>query len=133
MSFAPGPSRYPIPRNLSGSRPGILDPTQPARILREKGATLSFAAFDPLAATGSSNHRRKPRVPDFETAPKRIVIEIPPLGSIGPPRWRFVPRARRAPGVESEGVWPRKVMLCECVPYVPLWFGHAGTDFCLCV
>ncbi|PIL36210.1 transporter [Ganoderma sinense ZZ0214-1] len=98
MSFAPGPSRYPLPRSLTGSRPGILDPTQPARILREKGATLSFAAFDPLAATGSGNHRPKPRVPDFETAPKRIVIEIPPLGSIGPPRWS-------EPVIFSEDQW----------------------------
>ncbi len=110
----------------------MLDPTQPARILREKGASISFAAFDPLAATGTSMHRRKPRAPDFETTPKRIVIEIPPLGSRGPPRWRFVPRARRAPGVEDEGGWPRKVMLCECVHYIPLVVEYP-TDACLYV
>ena len=99
--------------------------------MREKGATLSFAAFDPLAATGTSTHRRKPRVHDFETAPKRIVIEIPPSGSIGPPRWRFVPRARRAPGVDNEGAWPRKVILCECVYHYHLVVWHADTYTCL--
>ncbi|TBU33779.1 hypothetical protein BD311DRAFT_735987 [Dichomitus squalens] len=112
MSFSAGPSRLPIPRNLTGSRPGLIDPTQPARILREKGSTLLFASFDPLAATGVPRSR-KPRVPDFETPPKRIVIETPPLGSAGGSRWRFVPRARRAHGVENEGVWPRKVILCD--------------------
>ncbi|KAI0645733.1 hypothetical protein C8Q79DRAFT_1001259 [Trametes meyenii] len=110
MSFAPGPSRIPAPRSLHGSKPGLLDHSQPERLLRAQGSTLSFAVFDPLCASASAGHRRSRYDPD-PARPKRIVIEIPP-GGRGQCRWRFVPRARRAPGVEDEGVWPRRVSLC---------------------
>ncbi|KAI0675338.1 hypothetical protein C8Q78DRAFT_538315 [Trametes maxima] len=110
MSFAPGPSRIPAPRSLQGSRPGLLDHSQPERLLRVQGSTLSFAVFDPLCASATAGHKRSRYDPD-PARPKRIVIEIPP-GGRGQCRWRFVPRARRAPGVEDEGVWPRRVLLC---------------------
>ena len=116
MSFVPGSSRQPGPRQLHGCKPGLLDPTQPARILRYPNSTLSFAAFDPLAASGNAHPRK--RTPDADPArPKRIVIETTP-GNRVPSKWRFVPRARRAPdtpGLEDEGVWPRLVMICGCV------------------
>ncbi|RPD68635.1 hypothetical protein L226DRAFT_495510 [Lentinus tigrinus ALCF2SS1-7] len=112
MSFVPGSSRHPGPRQLQGSKPGLLDPTQPARILRHPNSTLCFAAFDPLAASGHAHPRKRT---DADPArPKRIVIETTP-GNRMPSRWRFVPRARRAPGTpgsEDEGVWPRLVIVC---------------------
>lgn len=109
MSFAPGPSRLPAPRQLHGTRPGIIDSSQPARLLRVPGSTLSFAVFDPLTAASSGTHARKRHDPE-PVRPKRIVIETPP-GGRGTGRWRFVPRARRAPGVEDEGVWPRRIII----------------------
>ncbi|KAH9892610.1 hypothetical protein C8Q73DRAFT_65548 [Cubamyces lactineus] len=117
MSFVPGSSRNPTgPRTIQGTKPGILDSTQPARLLRTPGSTLSFAAFDLLTASGSgASHSRKRYDPE-PARPKRIVIETPPCGR-GQSRWRFVPRARRAPGVEDEGVWPRRVMICG-EPYI---------------
>ncbi|KAI9062862.1 hypothetical protein FKP32DRAFT_1686253 [Trametes sanguinea] len=116
MSFAPGPSRGAVPRAVHGTKPGILDNTQPERLLRIPGSTLIFAAFDPLAASGSNaTHARKRHDPD-PARPKRIVVEMPP-GGRGQTRWRFVPRARRAPGVEDEGVWPRRVIVCD-EPYI---------------
>ncbi|RDX55157.1 hypothetical protein OH76DRAFT_1397538 [Lentinus brumalis] len=112
MSFVPGSSRQPGPRQLQGSRPGLLDPTQPSRVLRYPNSTLSFAAFDPLAASGNAQPRKY--APDADPArPKRIVIETTP-GNRVPSKWRFVPRARRAPGTPGlgdEGVWPRLVMI----------------------
>ncbi len=112
MSFVPGSSRQPGPRQLQGSRPGLLDPTQPSRVLRYPNSTLSFAAFDPLAASGNAQPRKY--APDADPArPKRIVIETTP-GNRVPSKWRFVPRARRAPGMPGlgdEGVWPRLVMI----------------------
>lgn len=110
MSFAPaGPSRLPAPRQLHGTRPGVIDSSQPARLLRVPGSTLSFAVFDPLTAASSGTHARKRHDPE-PVRPKRIVIETPP-GGRGTGRWRFVPRARRAPGVEDEGVWPRRIII----------------------
>ncbi|KAI0706794.1 hypothetical protein C8T65DRAFT_651450 [Cerioporus squamosus] len=118
MSFVPGSSRQPGPRLLQGCRPGLLDPTQPARILRYPNSTLSFAAFDPLVASGNAQPRK--RTSDADSArPKRIVIETTP-GNRVPSKWRFVPRARRAPGtpgLDDEGVWPRLVIVCGD-PYI---------------
>ncbi|KAI0743573.1 hypothetical protein C8Q80DRAFT_1106514 [Daedaleopsis nitida] len=111
FSFVSGSSRHPGPRQLHGSKPGLLDPTQSARLLRTPTSTLSFAAFDPLAAFANPAPHRK-RSHDTDPArPKRIVIETTP-GSRIPAKWRFVPRARRATGVEDEGVWPRLVHIC---------------------
>ncbi|KAI0329404.1 hypothetical protein GY45DRAFT_1279844 [Cubamyces sp. BRFM 1775] len=117
MSFVPGSSRNPTgPRQIQGTKPGVLDSTQPARLLRTPGSTLSFAAFDPLTASGGGGSHARKRYDPEPARPKRIVIETPPCGR-GQSRWRFVPRARRAPGVEDEGVWPRRVMICG-EPYI---------------
>lgn len=109
-----GPSNQTTPRSISGTTPGILDPSQPSRLLRLPTATLSFASFDPrtayvdgnkgfpnLPADGQSEHYR----------PKRIVIETTPNGENF---WRFVPRARKEDGVWmlDEGTWPRVVEIC---------------------
>ncbi|KAI0775756.1 hypothetical protein BD413DRAFT_611234 [Trametes elegans] len=115
MSFVPGTSRMPAPRNIQGTKPGLLDPSQAQRLLRVPGSTLSFAAFDPLAASGSGSSAHKHYDSD-PARPKRIVVEHAP-GGRAQNRWRFVPRARRAPGVEDEGVWPRRVLICG-EPYI---------------
>jgi hypothetical protein len=100
MASAPGPSRV---RGLFGAAPGLLDPDQPARLLRDPAAhTLAFAAFDP-GPLGP---------PDDAAAPApRLALEISANG-IG---WRPVPHARRAPGVPGEGTFPRAVNVCGCV------------------
>ncbi|TFK44702.1 hypothetical protein BDQ12DRAFT_717858 [Crucibulum laeve] len=100
----------PTIRRISGSNPGALDSTQPARLLRVPGARLSFSAFDPQVATVHG-------VPDLNKLslneelyrPKRIVIETTPAGESF---WRFVPSARKAEGVAGEGKWPRVVDIC---------------------
>ncbi|KAI0358482.1 hypothetical protein OH77DRAFT_1185317 [Trametes cingulata] len=121
MSFVPGSSRVPAPRHLQGTRPGLLDSTQPERLLRVPGSTLTFAVFDPLAAAGNTAQTRRRKDAD-PARPKRIVIETPP-GGRGQSRWRFVPRARRAPGIEDEGVWPRRVIICgePCIMSEEQW------------
>ncbi|KAI0374004.1 hypothetical protein BV20DRAFT_988191 [Pilatotrama ljubarskyi] len=121
MSFVPSSSRVPAPRHLQGTRPGLLDSTQPERLLRIPGSTLTFAVFDPLAAAGNTTQSRKRKDAD-PARPKRIVVETPP-GGRGQSRWRFVPRARRAPGVEDEGVWPRRVIICgePCIMSEEQW------------
>lgn len=106
-------------RLVSGTVPGVLDPTQPSRILQTQASVLSFASYEPRAAT--SEH-----IPDFgklslddnhyeHCRPKRIVIEtIPGRGNF----WRFVPNAVREQYVEEEGTFPRLIkicgQLCEC-------------------
>ncbi|KAH9931122.1 uncharacterized protein BXZ73DRAFT_90200 [Epithele typhae] len=108
MSFAPGPSR-PTLRRLDGTAPGVLDRSQPQRILASSGATLSFASFDPFVASGPSSLSRKRALDPDPARPRRIVIETPLRGQS---KWRFVPRARYAQGVVDEGSWPRKVNIC---------------------
>ncbi|KAF9230121.1 hypothetical protein BU15DRAFT_84023 [Melanogaster broomeanus] len=75
-----------------GTQPGLLDPSQPTRLLRFPDSKLSFAAFDP-----------RPRSTESLTPPKRIVIETTPKGASF---WHFVPPARLDEGVQDEGVWP---------------------------
>ncbi|GBE81092.1 predicted protein [Sparassis crispa] len=113
MSSDAGPSQQPPPRPLFGTIPGLLDPSQPDRLLRVPDATLSFASFHPLAASRADNisNRRKPFSYDELSPPKRIVIETIP-GPNGGNLWRFVPRARLEHGVESEGSWPRTIEIC---------------------
>ncbi|KAL7281665.1 hypothetical protein ACG7TL_004982 [Trametes sanguinea] len=96
MSFAAGPSRGAVPRAIHGTKPGILDNTQPERLLRIPGSNLIFAAFDPLAASGSNTTRTRKRYDPDPARPKRIVVEVPP---------------------EDEGVWPRRVIVCG-EPYI---------------
>lgn len=99
------------PRILSGSRPGLLDPTQPQRLLRYSTSQISFASFNPLAATSQAD------LPDFRKLSlqeelynaKRVVIET---NASGGSFWRFVPRAYLDEGVMDEGAWPRVVNLC---------------------
>ncbi|KAG5635273.1 hypothetical protein H0H81_011876 [Sphagnurus paluster] len=106
-----GPSALPQPPpRLSGTTPGLLDPTQPARLCRHPGSKLSFASFDPHTASSSRD------VPlaglslnEQLYRPKRVVLETTPAGST---TWRFVPSARRDDGVPDEGTWPRIVDVC---------------------
>ncbi|KAK0212673.1 hypothetical protein DFS33DRAFT_1283624 [Desarmillaria ectypa] len=99
------------PRSLSGCRPGLLDPTQPQRLLRYSTSQISFASFNPRAATSQAD------LPDFRKLSlheelynaKRVVIET---NASGESFWRFVPRAHLDEGVSDEGTWPRVVNLC---------------------
>ena len=103
-------------RQLTGTCPGVLDPTQPSRILQTQASVLSFASYEPRTATSE-------QIPDFSNLsldadhselercrPKRIVIEtIPDKGNF----WRFVPNAIREQYVEEEGSFPRLIKICE--------------------
>ena len=98
---------------VSGTCPGVLDPTQPSRILQTQASVLSFASYEPRTATSE-------QIPDFSNLsldadhpercrPKRIVIEtIPDKGIF----WRFVPNAFREQYVEEEGTFPRLIKIC---------------------
>jgi hypothetical protein len=105
-----GPSSFRITK-ISGTTPGMLDPTQPERLHRIPNSKLSFAAFNPLTASAPQE------VPDLRKLslnqelyrPKRIVVETAPTGECF---WRFVPSARRDDDVSDEGQWPRIVELC---------------------
>ena len=100
-------------RQVSGTFPGVLDPTQPSRILQTQASVLSFASYEPRAATSE-------QIPDFgnlslnddhceRCRPKRVVIEtIPSKGNF----WRFVPNAIREQYVEDEGTFPRLIKIC---------------------
>src|ERR1700676_1015315 len=103
------------PRSISGTTPGLLDPSQPSRLLRLSTSTLSFASFDPRTAFVDDT-KDFPNIANLSTQnehhrPKRIVIETTPNGVNF---WRFVPRARKEHGVVvlDEGVWPRVVEIC---------------------
>ncbi|TFK75437.1 hypothetical protein BDN72DRAFT_757762 [Pluteus cervinus] len=104
-----GSSNGHIP-SISGSNPGLLDPTQPSRLLRVPGSTLSFAHFDPRTATApKAEDITKLSIHEELYRPKRIVLETTPTGGCS---WRFVPNARRDDGVPDEGDWPRQIELC---------------------
>ncbi|KAF9244937.1 hypothetical protein BU15DRAFT_71296 [Melanogaster broomeanus] len=96
-------------RTLRGTQPGLLDPSQPSRLLRFPDSKLSFASFDPKTALVEEPDTRKRNSTESLTPPKRIVIETTPKGASF---WRFVPRARLDEGVQDEGVWPRVVDIC---------------------
>lgn len=103
-------------RQVSGTFPGVLDPTQPSRILQTQASILSFASYEPRAATSE-------QIPDFgnlslnddhseRCRSKRIVIEtVPGRGNF----WRFVPNAVREQYVEDEGAFPRLIRICGLV------------------
>jgi len=102
--------------DLSGSKPGVLDASQPSRILRRPNASLSFAAYDPLTAIAPEAASLKNlSISENASKPaphKMIVVEtVPDQGLF----WRFVPKARLGPGVVDEGTFPRVVNLCGCV------------------
>jgi len=103
-----GPSTLP---SISGSVPGLLDPSQSSRLLRFSNSKLSFAAFDPLTASAAQDTPdiRKMSINETCYRPRRIVVETAPNGESF---WRFVPKARIDEGVLDEGVWPRIVEIC---------------------
>ncbi|KAJ3724490.1 hypothetical protein C8R42DRAFT_661941 [Lentinula raphanica] len=103
-----GPSSPP---KLTGSTPGVLDSTQPDRLLTFSNSTLSFASFNPRTATSShlTSDARKLSLNEGSYNPKRVVIETSPTGERF---WRFVPKARLDEGVVDEGDWPRVVDIC---------------------
>ncbi|KAJ7346628.1 hypothetical protein DFH08DRAFT_700878 [Mycena albidolilacea] len=98
------------PVSISGTTPGVLDTTQPLRLLRRPSSTLSFASFDPRVA--SADHGwdlRSLSLNEELYRPKRVVIETTCSGESS---WRFVPKARCEDGVLNEGSWPRVIDLC---------------------
>lgn len=98
---------------ISGTVPGLLDLTQPARLLRHPTNRLFFASYDPLTAA-TSDQRRLP----MHNQPRsdRVVIEMT-LG--GESFWRFVPDATLENGCVHEGHWPRVVYICGYAINVP--------------
>lgn len=97
-------------RTIRGTQPGLLDPSQPSRLLRFPDANLHFASFDPKTALvdGQEPDMRKLNITDILPPPKRVVIESTPKGVSF---WRFVPRARLEEGAQDEGFWPRLIVL----------------------
>ena len=106
-----GPSNI---REVRGPIPGLLDPTQPERLLRLPGSRLQFAAFDPLTATARQDlaDLHKLSIKEEFCRPKRIVVETTPSRDSF---WRYVPKARLEDGVEDEGEWPRVIDICGYV------------------
>ncbi|KAF4598631.1 hypothetical protein EYR38_007037 [Pleurotus pulmonarius] len=104
-------STTPPLRRLSGSSPGLIDPTQRTRLLKGSNGQLIFATHDARAASAhfDVDDVRKLDINDTPLRPKRVVIEI---SSSGHCRWRFVPKARLDEGVVDEGTWPRVVNIC---------------------
>ena len=99
----PGPSQTVT---ISGTIVGLLDPTQPTRLLSTPQSKLSFATFHPRAASAST---RNLTAQDELCSKKRVVIEILPTGECF---WRWVPRAKGVDNVADEGSWPRIVSIC---------------------
>jgi len=108
ISSMAGPSKL---TSISGTIPGAIDPSQPARLLRLSNSRLLFARFDPLTATAANDtpNVRNMSIDDTQYRPKRIVLEITPTGESF---WRFVPKARLEEGVIDEGAWPRIIEIC---------------------
>ncbi|KAG8213709.1 hypothetical protein J3R82DRAFT_10409 [Butyriboletus roseoflavus] len=96
-------------RILRGTQPGLLDQSQPPRLLRFPDSKLSFASFDPKTALAEGPNVQKLNNSGTLAPPKRIVIEIT---SKGASFWRFVPRARLEEGAQDEGIWPRVIDIC---------------------
>jgi len=98
------------PQQLRGSVPGVLDDTQPSRLLRDPTSKLYFASFDPLTARQDDGAERLRNLSLNEQLyrPKRVVVEITLTGSF----WRFVPRVTRDDGRKNEEHWPRLVDIC---------------------
>jgi hypothetical protein len=95
---------------LSGTEPGLLDPSQPSRLLKNPNSQLHFASFHPhTASPNRQNNTFEPLTLNEELyRPKRVVIEITTGGSF----WRFVPKARCEDGAKDEGSWPKVVDIC---------------------
>ncbi|KAG1867356.1 hypothetical protein F4604DRAFT_1776989 [Suillus subluteus] len=97
-----GPSH--APRTIRGTQPGLLDPTQPSRLLRAPDSRLSFASFDPRTALAGEDipDLRKLSIGDGSSTSQTYRTSF----------WRFVPKARLDGGVRDEGFWPRVVEIC---------------------
>ncbi|KAF8973274.1 hypothetical protein BDZ97DRAFT_2070350 [Flammula alnicola] len=104
------PKASPSVIQISGSVPGVLDPTQPSRLLRTPTSILSFASFDPyIAIPHELTDLGNLSLQDELCRPKRIVLEtIPGHGSF----WRWVPSARKEEDVDDEGTFPRLISIC---------------------
>lgn len=98
------------PTQLRGLEPGLLDDTQPSRLLRDPASKLYFASFDPFTARQDDGAEKLRNLSLNEQLyrPKRVVVEITPSGSF----WRFVPRATRDDGLKNGEHWPRLVDIC---------------------
>ena len=98
------------PLVLSGCIIGVLDPTQPQRILNSPDSQLHFATYHPLAGSAA----RSPTTTDRQALchSGRIVIETLPDGSCV---WRPVPLAVGASTISDEGSWPRLIDICGYV------------------
>ncbi|KAI6135687.1 hypothetical protein EV401DRAFT_1844052 [Pisolithus croceorrhizus] len=96
---------------IRGTQPGLLDPSQPSRLLRFADAKLHFASFDPKTAFVDRQEPdiHKLNITDTLPPPKRVVIESTQKGASF---WRFVPRARLEEGAPDEGFWPRLINIC---------------------
>lgn len=103
VSGIPGPSQI---ITISGSTVGVLDPTQPERVLSAPGSKLSFATFHPRTASRSP---RTLSARDELCSNKRIVTETLPSGESF---WRWVPRAKGVEAGGDEGEWPRVIDIC---------------------
>ncbi|KAF9268875.1 hypothetical protein L218DRAFT_984200 [Marasmius fiardii PR-910] len=101
MSSSPSSSSTRI---ISGSTPGLLDPSQTQRVLRSPNSRLSFAYHDPRTA---STHHTLGVDHDLSKS-RRVVIEA----QGGALTWRFVPKALLDKGVADEGQWPRVIDIC---------------------
>ena len=99
-----------LPQQLRGSVPGVLDDTQPSRLLRDPASKLYFASFDPFTARqdDGADRLRNLSLNEQLYRPKRVVIEMNPTGSF----WRFVPRVMKDDGLKNEEHWPRLVDVC---------------------
>ena len=108
---SPASSPSTTPRTIRGTQPGLLDPSQPSRLLRFPGSKLFFSSFDPKTARVDDKQLdiRGLNITDALPPPKRVVIETSPKGASF---WRFVPRAHLAQGVQDEGLWPRLIDIC---------------------
>ncbi|KAL0578203.1 hypothetical protein V5O48_003778 [Marasmius crinis-equi] len=106
-----GISLPPEIQMLSGTVPGLLDPSQKRRILRHPSSQIFFASFDPRTAA-----------PDYQTSifdtdihrRRRIVLEVICNHTL---TWRFVPSASLDQAATNEGAWPRLVEICGKLYY----------------
>jgi hypothetical protein len=100
---------------VTGTVPGVLDPSQSSRILRHSSNILTFASFDPHTARGQSTFAdigKLSLAEDSGSTARRVVIESTPSGKF---HWRFVPKANKEDGCIDEGTWPRIIDICGSV------------------
>ena len=101
------------PLVLSGCTIGILDHTQPQRILNSPNSRLDFATYHPLAGSAACTAATTECQPPSHSG--RIVIETLPDGNCV---WRPVPLAVGASTISDEGSWPRLIDICGYVSWI---------------